>query len=171
MAQKGHPSLQFFKVTFYKLTVFQFCTFANMQFVNQDFCKLAVSVTVAISPHRSKEIHYQFINLKWEWCHNNYWYKTNSASWPRCWCSLDDRGCELMSSQYWGYQYYSQLVCVCVCVCVHMYVCGESHGIHFTISPALRFIVWRTAYFQKCKIEKIQLCKNTKLKKIQFCKN
>ena len=35
VAQKGHPSLQFFKVTFCKLAVFQFCTFANMQFVNQ----------------------------------------------------------------------------------------------------------------------------------------
>ena len=35
VAQKGHPSLQFFEVTFCKLAVFQFCTFANMQFVNQ----------------------------------------------------------------------------------------------------------------------------------------
>ena len=35
VAQKGHPSLQFFKVTFCKLAVYQFCTFANMQFVNQ----------------------------------------------------------------------------------------------------------------------------------------
>ena len=34
VAQKGHPSLQFFKVTFCKLAVFQFCTFANLLFIN-----------------------------------------------------------------------------------------------------------------------------------------
>ena len=54
VAQKGHPSLQFFKVTFVNLQFFNVnYTFANMHFINQallqtcslsirHFCKLAV---------------------------------------------------------------------------------------------------------------------------------
>ena len=48
VAQKGHPFLQFFKVTFCKLSVFQFCTFANMQFVNQALlqtCCLSIRIS------------------------------------------------------------------------------------------------------------------------------
>ena len=47
VAQKGHPSLPFFKVTFCKLAVFQFYTFANMQFINQaclQICCLSICI-------------------------------------------------------------------------------------------------------------------------------
>ena len=48
------------------------------------------------------------------------------------------------------------VLCVCVCVCVCTCV-GNLMAYTSQFSPALRFIVWQTACFQKCKIEKIQL--------------
>ena len=58
---------------------------------------------------------------------------------------------------------------LCVCVCVwgiswarHSYTL---HNFHLLLD-----LVWRTACFQKCRIEKIQLCKSTKLKKSNFAK-
>ena len=85
-----------------------------------------------------------------------------------------------MSSQL-GYEYYSQLVCVyvcvcvcacaCTCVCVCVCVCVRVWGIrvmayiHFTIFTCSQIYSLANCMFQKSKIEKIQLCKNTKLKK------
>ena len=50
VAQKGHPSLQIFKVAFCKLVFFQFCTFVNMQFVNQALwqtCCLSICIRIS----------------------------------------------------------------------------------------------------------------------------
>ena len=88
-------------------------------------------------------------------------------------CSLDDiRGCELVCHRNKVINNYSQLMhCVHMCVCV--YVCRESHGPDIATLHNIHLLldlVWQTVCFQKCKIEKIQLCKSTKLKKIQFYK-
>ena len=54
-------------------------------------------------------------------------------------------------------------LCACVCVCVCVRVWGIRVMAYTSqFSPTLRFILWQTACFQKYKIEKIQLCKNTK---------
>ena len=61
---------------------------------------------------------------------------------------------------------------LCVRVCVYVRVWGIGVMAYTSqFSPALRFIVWQTACFQKCKIEKIQLCKSTKLEKNPILQN
>ena len=56
VAQKGHPSLQFFKVTFCKLAIFQFYTFANMQFINQALLQTTCCLSICIQYPNSKGI-------------------------------------------------------------------------------------------------------------------
>ena len=51
-------------------------------------------------------------------------------------------------------------LCVCVCVCLCVRVWGIRVMAYTSqFSPALRFIVWQTACFQKCKIEKYNFAK------------